>query len=188
MNASNGSTTKKLTFVGKDDQKVGCIPSAACLDFLHWYNPRYPAEGYLEPSFLDNLGSHMMSDSRYICTIFRPLPPILTILVPHIPIDCHKSHISRVFPSMGEDTSPEIPIPMPEPPLPGPETPLVAWFPFGVVAHFLFATTDALIETKFWPSCYDEDPKLWHWFPFGVPAQLVISFLDIVYTIVVKAI
>ena len=92
---------------------------------------------------------------------------------------------------MGEDTSPEIPIPMPEPPLPGPETPLVAWFPFGVVNHFLFSTIDAVIEAKFWPSCSDEDdedPELWHWFPFGMPAQLVISFIDIVYTNLVKAI
>lgn len=89
---------------------------------------------------------------------------------------------------MGEDTSPEIPIPMPEPPLPGPETPLVAWFPFGVVTHFLFATVDAVVEAKFWPICNDEDPELWHWFPFGIPAQIVLSFVDVVYTNLVKAI
>ena len=88
---------------------------------------------------------------------------------------------------MGEDTSPEIPIPMPEPPLPGSELPLVAWFPFGVVNHFLFATIDAVVEAKFWPNCNDEDTKLWHWFPFGPPAQMILTFIDIVYTNFVKA-
>ena len=87
---------------------------------------------------------------------------------------------------MGEDTSPELPIPMPEPPPPGPEVPLAVYFPYGPVLHALFSFSDFLIEARFWPTQYEEEPKLWHWFPFGVPAQILLSFVDLIYTNVVK--
>jgi len=89
---------------------------------------------------------------------------------------------------MGEDTTPEIPIPMPEPPLPGAEysAPLTSYFPFGVIDHVIFSTLDAVIEGKLWPSCpvEQEELRLWHYFPFGPPAQMIISIVDLICSLI----
>ena len=88
---------------------------------------------------------------------------------------------------MGEDTTPEIPIPMPEPPLPGTDcsAPLTSYFPFGVIDHVIFSTVDALIEGKLWPTCPIEpdEMRLWHFFPFGPPAHMIIALVDVVCTV-----
>jgi hypothetical protein len=85
---------------------------------------------------------------------------------------------------MGEDNSPEIPIPMPEPPLPGSEAPLVAYFPFGVVDFMILGLIDFFIEAKFWSDHPTEQVGLWTYFPWGAGAQLIISVVDIIFSIV----
>lgn len=67
-----------------------------------------------------------------------------------------------------------------------------------VVDHILFSTVDALIEGRFWPSeTKDSQPQLWHFFPFGFfpalraswlfrpPAQMILTVVDIIYSVVV---
>jgi hypothetical protein len=83
---------------------------------------------------------------------------------------------------MGDDSSPEINIPMPEPPLPGSDLPLSAYFPFGPFLSATFAAIDFLLEARFWPSWDEEEkPELWKFFPIGVPVHLVLSVVDFVY-------
>ena len=88
---------------------------------------------------------------------------------------------------MGEETSPEINIPMPEPPPPDNNMPLYTFFPFGIINALIFGLIDLIIDGKFLPHKVEIDTHnapLWTYFPFGPPVYLVLGVVEFIFSLV----